>query len=58
MKSIASWLTLIALVAPLAAALRADGEGAAATAPDPPAWDRQVKIAFTVNNLGYTDTCG
>jgi hypothetical protein len=39
------------------------GAGALAfTAKEPeeeaPAFDRQVDIVYTVNNLGYTDTCG
>ncbi len=31
---------------------------AAPAAQAAPAYDRQVNLVYTVNNLGYTDTCG
>lgn len=44
------WATL---AAPLSSTL-ARGEEPAA----PPAHDLQVNLIYTVNNFGYTDTCG
>jgi len=35
-----------------------DSARLADAAPEGASYDRQVTLAYSVNNLGYTDTCG
>ena len=40
------------------AAAAAEAASGAAPQAAAPAYDKQVLLVYTVNNLGYTDTCG
>jgi hypothetical protein len=40
------------------AAAAAEPAAGAASEPAAPSYDKQILLVYTVNNLGYTDTCG
>ena len=53
-RSLAYLLSAMFLLAPVALETR----GQQPPAQEAPTFDRQVNLVYTVNNLGYTDTCG
>jgi len=52
MKRASLLAVFVALLLPWASTGRTDG------GTETPSYDRKVNLAYTVNNLGYTDTCG
>ncbi len=53
-RSLAYFISAVFLLAPVAL----ETMGQQPPAQEAPAFDRQVNLVYTVNNLGYNDTCG